>query len=69
MDKFLLVFFVSLDIKSQLSLIVQELDNIFSDHLLCANQFVTTEEFRTAVIIFLEIIKEYLKSLSEINRF
>jgi hypothetical protein len=36
MDKVILVFFVFLDIKSQLSLIVQELDNIFLDRLLCA---------------------------------
>ncbi len=63
-----LVFFVSLDIKSQLSLIVQELDNIFLDRLLCAGQFVTTEEFKTGIIIFLVIIKEFLKSLSDINR-
>ncbi len=68
MDKLILVFFVFLDIKSQISLIFQELDNFFLDHLLCANQFVTTEEFKTGIIIFLVIIKEFLKSLSDINR-
>ena len=69
MDKVLLVFFVFLDIKLQLSFIFQELDNILLDQMLFASHFVTTEEFKTAVIIFLGIIKESFKSLGDINRF